>query len=1473
MRNKEVSKYVFQKIKKGLILIVTIMMINSYLLPFISAVAVENTSNLDKPAEEKENLNDNNVSEIHSTEDSEVNKSEISAIDLGESENPIIEVEKNENPAQENNEMIISDQEQYNKVMAEVRERSTAIPEFIMQVSENAKLLASQNDLYASVMIAQSILESAHGTSVLGKIPVNNLFGIKGRYNNQFFEKESLEQLPDGTWVTKKSEFRKYESWEKSQLDYVEKIKKGPNANAGDNSWNPSYYAGAWRSNTSSYRDATAALVGKYASDKTYDSKLNQIIETYNLTQFDLPMRAVLDSPLNDMKILENKIDISGWALSTNGISKIDVYLDNQMVGTAVYGIERSDVYSSYPEYENQNSGYQYTINTTNLATGNHKIKIQVFDNNGTSQTLEKAVSKVDTPNRLYVESPSGVNEVIDSLAIKGWGLAVAGITKIEVLVDDRYVSDATIGIERKDVMELFPEYKNANSGFSYQLDTKNLSKGNHKVTIKMCDASGTITSKDSIINKNSLKMLTQLEKPFNNDKVFGQDYKIKGWILAPDELDKIEVFVDGKSKGTAIYGIARNDVYNIYPSYNNKNSGFYYNLDASNLTVGQHKIDIKVTTVIDETQTMSRTFEKIDMPHRLYIDEPSRSEPVSGNQIVRGWTVSEKGIDKVEVFIDGILDGNASINLERLDVQKLFPEYQTSTSGFSYTLDTSKLKVGNHVITIKSYSKKGEINSTDIAIVKPLTKILTSLDNPTTNAKIYGEKYKISGWALSEEKIANIEISVDGIRKGLATYNIERSDVYNAYPKFNNKNAGFEYEFNATKLSEGNHTLKLIFNLENGQTQVIERIIVKPAMPNRLYVDEPVLNKEVGKSEKIRGWALSEKGVSKIEILVDSKLMGQAAINLERKDVYKAFNEYENVNSGFSYDLDTTTLTSGNHNLTIKVYLKDSTAVTSTRIISKKKLEILTMLDSLNDGDKISGANFNVSGWVLADTPVDKIEYVIDGKLDGNALLNISRLDVYKAYPKYDEKNSGFSYAINADKLNSGKHNLNIKISMKNGETRMISRSFIISDLSNKSYLENPTNSLLENNQIVKGWFVSTSSVSKINVLLDNEKVGEAEHNILREDVYNLYPEYDNKNSGFQYLLNAENIPSGKHTLKIELMLSDGGKEIITKEIYKANFPMISYLEAPISNSVVSGIIDVKGWILADEKMARVEVYVDGQINGNAIINILRQDVAGVYPDYKDTNPGFSYKLNTVNLSAGMHELKIIGISNAGRSTIINSTFRLGELAGKKVYVDAGHGGRDPGAISSGVQEKDLNLKVALKLRNNLVNKGATVVMSRDNDQFLELWEITNKANSSNADIFISLHHNSAGESADGIETYSYEGSGSSNRSVFSLFNQNLSESYSVVTPFAANNNFDRLYKSQELAKKIQVGLIDKTGAKDRGAKKTDFHVIRETNMPAVLAELGFITNPAERAKLVTDSYQNKLAQGITEGTVNYFK
>lgn len=95
MRNKEVSKYVFQKIKKGLILIVTIMMINSYLLPFISAVAVENTSNLDKPAEEKENLNDNNVSEIHSTEDSEVNKSEISAIDLGESENPIIEVEKN----------------------------------------------------------------------------------------------------------------------------------------------------------------------------------------------------------------------------------------------------------------------------------------------------------------------------------------------------------------------------------------------------------------------------------------------------------------------------------------------------------------------------------------------------------------------------------------------------------------------------------------------------------------------------------------------------------------------------------------------------------------------------------------------------------------------------------------------------------------------------------------------------------------------------------------------------------------------------------------------------------------------------------------------------------------------------------------------------------------------------------------------------------------------------------------------------------------------------------------------------------------------------------------------------------------------------------------------------------------------------------------------------------------------------------
>lgn len=186
-------------------------------------------------------------------------------------------------------------------------------------------------------------------------------------------------------------------------------------------------------------------------------------------------------------------------------------------------------------------------------------------------------------------------------------------------------------------------------------------------------------------------------------------------------------------------------------------------------------------------------------------------------------------------------------------------------------------------------------------------------------------------------------------------------------------------------------------------------------------------------------------------------------------------------------------------------------------------------------------------------------------------------------------------------------------------------------------------------------------------------------------------------------------------------------------------------------------------------------------------------------------------------------------------------------------VIIDAGHGDDDPGASAGGIIEKELNLNVALKVQKLLESKGYDVIMTRTNDEFLELSERASLSNVSNADIFVSIHTNAFNGISRVIETYSY--------------NKNGNATVPIVS-----NNYDRIIKSAALALSIQDALIEETGAYDRGDKEANFHVLRETGMPAVLVEMGFVDNAAERAKLKTDSYKNRIANGIMHGIEEYF-
>lgn len=202
---------------------------------------------------------------------------------------------------------------------------------------------------------------------------------------------------------------------------------------------------------------------------------------------------------------------------------------------------------------------------------------------------------------------------------------------------------------------------------------------------------------------------------------------------------------------------------------------------------------------------------------------------------------------------------------------------------------------------------------------------------------------------------------------------------------------------------------------------------------------------------------------------------------------------------------------------------------------------------------------------------------------------------------------------------------------------------------------------------------------------------------------------------------------------------------------------------------------------------------------------------------------------------------------------------FTVGKYS-KVIFLDPGHGGKDPGALYYGVAEKDLNMQIYHKLRPLLEAKGYSVLTSREDDRYVDfMTERSQMVNRTNADIFISIHFNATGfgegSLTKGIQTYTYEPIGLSPR----------------INHYW-HNNVDRLRESKRLSKNIHSALLARTGAADDGEWSRNFAVLRETAKPAILLELGYIDNREESAIVQTEDYQDKLAAGIAEGIERYY-
>ena len=233
---------------------------------------------------------------------------------------------------------------------------------------------------------------------------------------------------------------------------------------------------------------------------------------------------------------------------------------------------------------------------------------------------------------------------------------------------------------------------------------------------------------------------------------------------------------------------------------------------------------------------------------------------------------------------------------------------------------------------------------------------------------------------------------------------------------------------------------------------------------------------------------------------------------------------------------------------------------------------------------------------------------------------------------------------------------------------------------------------------------------------------------------------------------------------------------------------------------------------------------------------------VHGYIVDSSGKNIGFGAT------SADVVAPKKIGSASRGNYDVLN----------KVVYLDAGHGGYDPGASYFGISEKSLTLAIQSRVKAKLEAEGYQVMTTRTSDTYVDLTDRSRAANASESDIFVSIHINASGSSAaQGIETYYYQ--------PYAEYPSRINATYHA--------NPTRLSMSDTLANAIQSSLINATGAQNQGVKRQTFAVLRETTAPAVLLELGFLSNPQEAARLNTSAYQETLANAIVAGIKSYYE
>ena len=678
------------------------------------------------------------------------------------------------------------------------------------------------------------------------------------------------------------------------------------------------------------------------------------------------------------------------------------------------------------------------------------------------------------------IDNPNDRNGALSgSTLVDGWVIDKnTPIQSVQVSVDGVAAGTANYGQSRPDACAANAGAAScangsSNVGYSYALDTTQYADGSHNLQITATDGAGTrLTHGQGFTTANyqaSNPTAISIDNPGSQGGTFQGLATFNGWALnTSSAITSLTVSVDGVSKGAATYGQSRPDVCTVYPSSPScrnsaANVGWSYLLDMSALGNGNHVFSVTAIAANGQRTIQAHPFTVGNWttanPTIVSIDYPSsQTGALSGQVGIGGWAINPNAnIASVKVAIDNIPMGSAGYGGNRADVCAVFSSYAGCPNvGWNFSLDTTLVGDGAHTLQItvtpasgQAYTQTGPIQIANQGTAANPTHL--SIDQPNASTAPIAGFVAFAGWAVNDSApISSVQISIDGVANGLATYGGVRNDVCAQLPgRPGCPNVGWNYYFNTAALANGPHLLEVTANTGNGQRATVSSSFTvansASAGPTSATIAQPN-----NQSSSYQGMAIfsgtatsTSAQLTGVNVSVDGYPYGAATFAPAAV----------NAPANWTFLLNTTQLADGVHTIGVTAIAADGTSSISSASFQVANWTSPSPTRISIDVPNSSIASFSgtahFGGWAInPNSAIAAIQVAIDDVPAGTAQYGSNRGDVCSVYPNQPGcPNVGWNFGVDTTYLANGTHTLAITAITAAGQSYTTTSSFTVSN------------------------------------------------------------------------------------------------------------------------------------------------------------------------------------------------------------------------------------------------------------------------------------------------------------------------------------------------------------------------------------------------------------------------------------------